>query len=319
MAASCRTCCASWWQGEGVDEVRQLSFLLLALAAGGCRFWYKPVPVANAIGEERTLLAGDSVHVFRGPRFEVYGPNAESVYDGYEQLNRAYRAFDRYFGGPSRKLAFVLERDSVAPLDSAVVRSFRDRQFTVVQYVRPRGMRTRPRYGGIDYGGILWPIAPSAARQLLAEFARTQAGTAGVTLSDSALLDRFPLWYRAGVMRLAGDVASPMKDLERVRDKRDVLIPFRDMLPLVRSSANDTLIDPSRSSDADEYTATLAAQAGMLVRYLVEREGPAIIGRLGRGYASGRRLDDMMAEFTSAPRTVPELERRWLLWIDTRE
>lgn len=298
--------------------MRLLPLLLLAVAAGGCRFWYKPVPVANAIGEERAVLAGDSVHVYRGARFEVYGPNAESVYDAYEQLNRAYRAFDRYFGGPSRKLAFVLGRDTLPPLDAAATRAFRDRGFTVVQYVRPRGARTRSRYGALDYGGVLWPIAPTAARQLLAELARAESG-APATTSDSALLDRFPLWYRAAVMRLAGDAASPMKDLEHLHEKRMVLIPLRDLLPLVRASTADSLVDPSRSGDADEFSLTLGAQAGMLARYLIEREGPLVIGRLGRGYVARRPLPEMMAEFKSAPTTVPELERRWLVWLDTRE
>ena len=292
--------------------------MLLALSASGCRFWYKPVPVANAIGEERTVLAGDSVSAYRGSRFEVYGPNAEAVYDAYEQLNRAYRAFDRYFGGPSRKLAFVLGRDTLPPLDSAATKSFRDRGFTVVQYVRPRGVRTRPRYGALDYGGVLWPIAPTAARQLLAEMARQQTH-APAAVTDSALLDAFPLWYRAGVMRLVGDAASPMKDLERIREKRNVLIPLRDMLPLVRASSADSLVDPSRSGDADEFSQTLGAQSGMLARFLIEREGPLVIGRLGRGYVARRTLAEMLAEFKSAPATIPELERRWLVWVDTRE
>lgn len=298
--------------------MKLLPLLLLAASVSGCRFWYKPVPVANAIGEERAVLAGDSLNVYRGTRFEVYGPNAEAVYDGYEQLNRAYRAFDRYFGGPSRKLAFILGRDSLPPLDAATLRTFADRQFTVVQYVRPPGARTRPRYGALDYGGVLWPVAPVAARQLLAEFARVQPGIPA-TASDSALLDRFPLWYRAAVMRLAGDAASPMNDLERIREKRSVLIPLRSVLPLVRASTADSLIEPSRTDEADEFSATLAAQAGMLARYLIEAEGAMIIGRLGRGYMAGRTLAEMMSEFRTAPTTIPELERRWLVWVDTRE
>ena len=297
--------------------VRLLPLILVALAAGGCRFWYKPVPVANAIGEERTVLAGDSVNVYRTGRFEVYGPNAESVYDGYEQLNRAYRAFDRHFGGANAKLAFVLERDSIRTLDAATQRSFRDRQFRLVQYIRPPGVRTRPRYGALDYGGILWPIAPTAARQLLASFARAHPGNA--TLSDTAALDLFPLWYRAAVMRLVGDAASPMKDLEYVREKRYELVPLKDLLPMVRASAADSIIDPVRSGDADDYTRKLVAQAGLFGRFIVEREGPAMIGRMGRGYLARRSLADILSEFQSLPAALPELERRWLLWIDTRE
>jgi hypothetical protein len=292
--------------------------LLLAMATSGCHLWYKPVPVANAIGEERVLLAGDSVNAYRGPRFEVYGPSAEAVYDGYEQMNRAYRAFDRFFGGPSKKLAVVLGRDSLPPLDSATVRAFRARDFAVVQYLRPRGMRSRMRYGAPDYGGILWPIAPTAARQLLAEFARLQPG-APAAASDSALLDLFPLWYRAAVMRLAGDGSSAVQDLDRVRDKRGSLVPLRDLFPLVRSSAADSLVDPSRDDDSDDMSRTMGAQAGMLARYLIEREGTSVIGRFGRGYVARRSLSDLMGEFRSTPKNVAELERRWLIWLDSRE
>jgi hypothetical protein len=293
-------------------------FLLLALAVSGCRFWYKPVPVANAIGEERVLLGGDSVHAYRGPRFEVYGPNVEAVYDGYEQMNRAYRFFDRHFGGAPRKLAVVLGRDSLPPLDSSTVRSFRGRGFAVVQYIRPRGMRSRQRYGAPDYGGILWPIAPTAARQLLAEYARLQPGVPAAA-SDSVLLDLFPLWYRAAVMRLAGDGTSPVQDLERVRDKRNQLMALRDLFPLVRSSSADSLVDPSRSDDADDLSRTLGAQSGMLARYLSEREGAAVLGRIARAYVARRPLAEIIAEFRATPKNVAELERRWLIWIDTRE
>lgn len=283
----------------------------------GCRFWYKPVPVANAIGEEETILSGDSVNVHRGERFEVYGPNSEAVYDGYEQLNRAYRAFDRYFGHTPAKLAFILSADSTVALDSATVRGFRERGFKVVQYARPRGVRTRARYGGIDYGGILWPIAPTAARQLLVEFARGRLDEG--ERSDSGVLDSFPLWYRAAVMRVVGDASSPTRDLQTIRERRHALIPLRDMLPFVRPTSADSLVDPSRPNDVDEYSRTLAAQSGMLARYLVEHEGADVLNRLGRGYLARRRLAEMLLEFRVAPRTVPELDARWKIWIDTRE
>lgn len=289
----------------------------MAAAMTGCRFWYKPVPVANAIGEEETVLAGDSVNVHRGERFEVYGPNSEAVYDGYEQLNRAYRAFDRYFGQTSAKLAFVLAADSAVALDSATIRSFRDRGFKVVQYARPRGSRTRARYGGMDYGGILWPIAPTAARQLLIEFARDGLGSG--ERSDSGALDSFPLWYRAAVIRVVGDASSPTRDLQTIRERRHALIPLRDMLPFVRAPSADSLIDPSRANDIDEYTKTLVAQAGMLARYLVEQEGADVLNKLGRGYLARRKLAETMSAFRAAPRTIPELDARWKIWIDTRE
>lgn len=295
--------------------------LLLVLSAAvmmnGCRFWYKPVPVANAIGEEVVLLSGDTLNVHRDSRFEVYGPSPEVVYDGYEQLNRAYRAFERHFGIPAPKLAFVLFPDSVTQLDAATTRGFGDRGFTLVSYARPRSVRSRRRYSGIDYGGVEWPIAPTAARAMLARFADAQLG--GQARPDSALLERFPLWYRAAIMHLVGEAASAENDLQFLRDRRARWLPLRDLLVMVRTPSADTALDPSRRGEVDDGTRMLAAQSSTLGRFLVQREGQAVLGRLGRGYLSGRTLTEMLAEFQSAPRSVADLELRWRVWVDTRE
>src|SRR5438876_12093303 len=108
------------------------------------RFWYDPVPVANAIGEEKAKFGNDTVNVYRDPRFEVYGPSAGTVYDGYEQMNRTYRLFDLYFGAPAPKLA-VLLADSEANVDSSATRELRARGFAFLSYVRPRSARNRAR------------------------------------------------------------------------------------------------------------------------------------------------------------------------------
>ena len=284
----------------------------------GCRFWYKPVPVANAIGEERTVLAKDSVNVHREARFEVYGPNSEAVYDGYEQLNRAYRAFEHFFGAPAPRLAVVLSADSTVPFDSATVRAFRDRGFTLLRYVRPRDFRSPSRYGALGYGGVVWPIAPTVARALLARFAYAQLEHDG-DRPDPVLLERFPVWFRAAVIHLVGEPGASTNDLEYVREKRLSLIPFRELLTLVRPTSADSTLDPSRRGDTDEFTRMFAAQASTFSRYLVESEGPTVLGQLGRGYVAGRSLSDMILEFKHAPRTLIELDRTWRMWLDTRE
>ena len=198
------------------------------LAAGvfstGCRFWYKPVPVANAIGEERTVLGGDSVNVYHDGRFEVYGPNPEAVYDGYEQLNRAYRAFERHFSATPPKLAFVLENDQSRNIDP---KPFRDRGYQLVRYTRPRSYKSPTRYGALGYGGVIWPIAPTAARVMLADFAQ-KATARGA--SDANAVERLPLWIRAAVIHLLGEAGTAATDLEYVRDKRSSLMPFRELL-----------------------------------------------------------------------------------------
>lgn len=315
----CRTCFGSSLAEKGGDSaVKLLLALFAATTLSGCRFWYKPVPVANAIGEAETVLAGDTVNVHRDGRFEVYGPSSEAVYDGYEQLNRAHRAFERYFGAPAPRLAVVLSTDSLVPMDSQAVHAFRERGFTLVQYVRPRSYKSPSRYGALGYGGVVWPIAPTAARAMLARFADAHVEADGAPI-DERRLDRFPVWFRAAVIHLVGEAGVPANDMELVREKRNQLLPIPELLRLVRPSSADSLLDPSRRSDADEVTRLVAAQSSTVARYLVEREGPAVLGRLGRGYLAGRSLSEMLTEFRSAPRSLQELEQRWRAWIDAQE
>lgn len=286
-----------------------------AVAISGCHYWYKPVPVENAIGEEMTVLAGDSVNVYRGDAFEVYGPSSEAVYDGYEQMNRAVRSFERYFGARAPKLAFILSRDSVETLDNETAKAFRDRGFTPVGYLRPRGPRMRRNYRVIEYGGVTWPIAPTAAREMLRLFSETKAGS-----RNQNVMDRFPVWYRAAVIHLVGDAGTIANDLEFVRETRPHWQPFKTLLTLVvPPSHDDSLLDPSRRNEANDLTRMVAAQSSTLGRYLVEREGPAVIGRIGAGYLAGRSLNEMISEFHSAPKDVESLEERWKAWIETRE
>jgi hypothetical protein len=318
-AASCRTCCVSLW--EGGDLVRHpaivVAALLLSVGGAGCRFWYKPVPVANAIGETEMVLAGDTVNVHRDERFELYGPNSEAVFDGYEQMNRAYRAFERHFHARPPKLAVLLFQDSIVPLDAATTKTFRDRDFLPLYYARPQSVRSRRRYGGLDYGGATWPIAPTAARVMLARFADQELG--GGPRPDNVVLERFPLWFRAAYLHLLGESGAFERDMQLVREKRALWMPLKDLIVMVRPAAGDSLLDPSRRNEADETMQLLAAQATTLGRFLVEREGPAVLGRLARGYLTNRPIADMLRETRSGTRTVADLERSWQVWVATRE
>lgn len=296
----------------------RLAALLFCAAAtlGACRFWYKPVPVANAIGEERTVLAGDSINVYREPRFEIYGPTAEAVYDGYEQLNRASREFERSFGVEPPRLAFVLSNDTTKRFDPATLKSFADRGFRLIRYVRPRVFKSPTRYGALGYGGVVWPIAPTAARVMLADFAgaNSVSGT-----KEDASLERFPVWFRAAVIHLLGEAGAAASDLEYVRDRRASVLPFRELLTLVRPASGDSLLDPTRRAEADEMTRMIAAQASTVGRFLVEREGPAILGRLAREYLAGRSVSEILRALEHSPHTLAELEQRWRVWMETRE
>jgi hypothetical protein len=290
------------------------ALLVIAFAVSGCKYWYKPVPVANAIGEEKAVLAGDTMRVYREARFELYGPDEQAVYDGYEQMNRAYRAFERLFGTEPPHLAVLLAKDTALAVDSATARAFAARGFRFLRYVRPKP--EYQRYGTQAYGGILWPVAPTVARLMLAHFAQTQDPQSGGSAPDSVALARFPVWYRAAVMHLIGESAVS-NDLEFLRDEKNSWMPLQELLTLVRSPAGDSALDPSRRGNADQTSRIIAAQAATVAQYLVEHEGAAVMRRLAQGYLAGRPLADMLGELSATARSVPQLEQNWKVWVRT--
>ena len=286
---------------------------LIAFAVTGCKYWYKPTPVANAIGDEKTVFAGDTMRVYREARFELYGPDEQAVYDGYEQMNRAYRAFEHLFGTEPPHLAVLLAKDTALLVDSATAHAFAARGFRFLRYVRPKP--EYQRYGSQAYGGILWPVAPTVARLMLAHFAQTAADGAQ---SDSAALAHFPVWYRAAVMHLIGEgVVS--NDLELLRDQRSSWMPLQELLTLVRSPAGDSALDPSRRGNADAPSRILAAQAATVAQYLVQHEGPGVMRHLAQGYLSGRSLNAMLDEMSGTARGVAQVEQNWKVWVLTTE
>ena len=96
-------------------------------------------------------------------------------------------------------------------------------------------------------------------------------------------------------------------------------MPIPELLRLVRPASADSTLDPSRRRDTDDYTRLFAAQSATVARYLIEQEGPTVMGRLGRGYLTGRSLAEMLAELRTAPRSLQDLENRWKLWISTTD
>lgn len=292
--------------------MRSLFALSALVALGGCRLWYQPVPITNAIGKERTVVAADSFNVHRDPRFEVYGPGTQSVFDAYEQLNRAYRAFDRYFGAPTPRLAVVLTEAS-ARSDSTVDRALRARGLTILRYARPRRARMQERLGEAGYGGSFWPVGPVAARMLLASLVATVS--APETPLDTNTLTRFPAWYRSAVMGIVGDATSLPFAIAYAKENRGSRLSLDRLLAVERSPSADSTLDPTRRADADEHDRRLSAQASAFAQFLLDREGPDVLRQLGRGFAAGRTFEQVAADFKALPRNVPDIDERWLAWL----
>ena len=70
-----------------------------------------------------------------------------------------------------------------------------------------------------------------------------------------------------------------------------------------------------RSVDGDDHDRRLSAEASALAQFLLDREGPDVLRRLGRGFATGRTFEEVAADFKALPHTVADLDERWLAWL----
>jgi hypothetical protein len=295
------------------DAVKLAQALGLFVLVGGCRLWYQPVPIASAIGKEWVVIAGDSFSVHRDPRFEIYGPRSQAVFDAYEQLNRTYRTFDRYFGAPMPRLAVILSLGNASRADTALDVALRSRGLTPLRYARPRTAVMRERLGTEGYEGALWPVGPNAARILLAALA--SPATSPATPVDTAAIAAFPAWFRAAVMRVVGDASALPLDIAFTREKRSSRWQVDRLVVMERFTAADSTLHPSRRAAADAIDRQFAAQASAFAQFLLDREGPDILNRLAHGYAARRTFDAMAQEFKTVPQSVAEIEERWLAWL----
>jgi hypothetical protein len=283
-----------------------------AVFVGGCRLWYQPVPISSAIGKERVVIAGDSFSVHRDPRFEIYGPRSQPVFDAYEQLNRTYRTFDRYFGAPTPRLAVILSVNGTAGADSAVDVALRNRGLTPLRYTRPRTAVMRERLGALGYEGAMWPVGPFAARVLLAALATPALSGTPV---DTSAVATFPAWFRAAVMHVVGDASSLPLDIAHARENRGGRWQLERLLVMERPAAADSAVDSNRRSASDDADRQFASQASAFAQFLLEREGTDVLSRLAHGYAAHRTFDAMASEFKTAPKSVADIEERWLAWL----
>lgn len=257
-------------------------------------------------------MAGDSFSVHRDPRFEIYGLGSQAVFDTYEQLNRTYRTFERYFGAPPPRLAVILAT-SGAKSDSAVDEVLRGRGLTPLRYARPRNAVLQERLGYEGYEGVLWPVGPSAARVLLAALAGPANGPA--TPVDTSAIATFPAWFRAAVMHIVGDASALPLDIAYIKEDRGSPWQVASLVTMVRATTADSAFDSSRRAPSDEIERKFAAQSSAFAQFLLEREGPDVLSRLAHGYAAHRSFDAIAADFKSAPESVAEVEERWLAWL----
>jgi hypothetical protein len=299
---------------------RSLAVLALGLSSlllSGCflRKWvYHPVPVANAIGDSTTQLAGTRVHVFNGEQYELYGPTTASVASAVPQINRAYREFAKHFGVEAPRIAVVLADSAfaISPLDAG---AFAQRRLHTFVYVRPHNLRDIEGVPPDTREEEIWPIGARTARELLAAFVSSRRRGAApevetTTHGPDHHVGGFPLWYVDAVVALLSDAGAPDRVMEYLRDHLSDAPPLEQILTMRSPNGGADSVAMSRDRR------TLVGATGVaFILFAVEREGPRIVGRIGDSFLNGGTARDALHDAKRLAQTDRELDRMWRVWI----
>jgi hypothetical protein len=289
----------------------------LAATLGGCflkKYVYHPVPVANAIGDSTTTVAATRLHVYKSDRYELYGPTTASVSIAATQLNRAYREFAKHFGTEAPPMAVILA-DSDFAITPAEAGVFANRRLHTFVYVRPHSLR--------DIEGVppdlreeeIWPVFSRAAREMVSAYVSTRRQLAPevetATHGGDYHADPLPLWFVDAAVALLSDPGAPDRVMDYLRDHIADAPPLGELLSMRAPTAG--MVDSVARSR--ERRAIVGATGVALTLFLVEREGPRIVGRIADAFLSGGSARDALRGAQHLPDNDRDLERAWRTWV----
>lgn len=294
-----------------------LGALCLTAALDGCflrKYVYRPVLVANAIGDSTTTLSETRLHVYRTDDYEVYGPTATSVSFAAQQIDRAYREFRRHFGVAAPYMAVIVADSSfaVAPADAG---AFAKRRIHTFVYVRPHNLRDIEGVSPDLSEDEIWPVSARVARELLTAYMTSRRHMSQEVESaahgSDYHADPLPLWYIDAVVALLSDPGAPDRVMDYLRDHLAAAPPVASLLDAKapESGTVDTV-----GVARDQRTIVGAAGVGLTL-FLIDREGPRIVGRLADSFLSGGTARDVVKGAKHVPQNDRDLERVWRTWV----
>ena len=289
----------------------------LTVALDGCflkKYVYRPVLVANAIGDSTTTLAATKLHVYRTPEYEIYGPSAVSVGTAERQVDRAYREFVKHFGVQAPPMAIVIA-DSEFAISPSEVGSFAKRRIHTFVYVRPHNLRDIEGVAPDTPEDEIWPVAGRVARELFAAYVEQRRQVPPEVESHSHAadhhLDPFPSWYVDAVVAVLGDPGTPDRVMDYLRDHLADAVPVAALLDM--HPPNPGL--PDTIATSRERRALIAAEGVALTLFLAERDGPRVVGRLADTFLAGGTARDVVSQSRHVPQNDRDFERVWRLWV----
>lgn len=318
-SASTRPAPRRAWLARARGKVLSIGAALCCLttALDGCflrRYVYHPTLVANAIGDSTTTLSGTRVHVYKTDEYEIYGPTALSVSTAEQQVNHAYREFTKHFGVQAPPMAIVIADSSfaISPADAG---AFGKRRIHTFVYVRPHNLRDIEGVAPDTPEDQIWPVSGRVARELLTAYVSARRHLTpqveATTHASGYHTDPLPIWFVDAVVALLSDPGAPDRVMDYLKDHLADAPPLATLLDELPPNAGevDTL-----AASGERRTIVGATGVGLTI-FLVEREGPRVVGRLFDAFLAKRPARDVTANARHVPQDDRELERVWRTWV----
>ena len=119
-----------------------------------------------------------------------------------------------------------------------------------------------------------------------------------------------PRWFADAVVTVLGDPAAPDRVMDYLRDHLASAPPLATLLDAAPASgAADT------TSASRDQRMILSATGVGLTLFLVEREGPRVVGRLTDAFLAGSTARQALTEMHHVPQNDKELESVWRTWV----
>jgi len=289
----------------------------LTVVLDGCflkKYVYRPVLVANAIGDSTTTLAATKLHVYRNDEYEIYGPSTAAVRTTERQVDRAYREFVKHFGVSAPPMVIVVA-DSEFAISPSEAGLFAKRRIHTFVYVRPHNLRDVDGVAADTPEDEIWPVSGRVARELFASYVEQRRHVPPEVESRSHPgdyhLDPFPSWYVDAVVALLSDPGAPDRIMDYLRDHLSDAAPIAALLDM--HPPNPGVADTIAASR--ERRALIGAEGVALTLFLSEREGPRAVGRLADAFLTGGTARDVVSQSHHVPQNDRDFERIWRIWV----
>jgi hypothetical protein len=278
------------------------------------KYVYRPVLVANAIGDSTTTMGGTTLHIYKNDEYEIYGPTALAVSTAEQQVNRAYREFAKHFGVQAPPMAVVVADSDFAipPSDAGL---FAKRRIYTFVYVRPHNLRDIEGVAPDAREDEIWPVASRVARELVAAYVATRRhlppAVESRTHAADYHLDPLPTWYVDAVVALLGDPGAPDRIMDWFRGHLAEAPPVATLLDMHAPSGGT----PDTIATSHDRRMVVGAEGVALTLFLGEREGPRIVGRLADALLAGGTARDVVTQSRHVPQNDVDFERVWRTWV----